>query len=215
MQQATCAHSGADTGTSPGNFRSFFASRRSVLLGLAAAPAASVAIAAPAIASPQQAAWARAEAYHDATIARAKTYFETVYDPMWKEIDAKCGPQPPRFVEVFAKDGSSIRYPADEGIEYPPFPTHDHCREAQRLRQEWYQRRIELENDPQRSAISDELDRLYEQEFAARTALINQPSPDAAAFATKVQLVLENEDIWDGERSALLADAARLKDSGL
>ncbi|MCI4653889.1 hypothetical protein [Sphingomonas aquatilis] len=207
MQQATCAHSGATTGASPGNSHPFSTNRRGIIGALAAAPL--VFAVAPASAAPASD-WAKAEARYNAACKAACDYFEAVYDPMWKEIDAKSGPRPPRFVEVFAKDGASVKYPTTADVEYPPFPSYDHCRAAQKLSSEWYEKRIALEAEPFRAAISDELDRLYEVEFAARKALMETRPPNQRAMALKIRLALEDGDFLPDDREHLLADASRI-----
>lgn len=207
MQQATCAHSGADTGTSPGNFRQFSASRRGIIGALAAAPLAlAVAPAAATSASP----WANAEARYSAACNAASQYFEAVYQPLWKRFEEACGPQPPMFVDITFGNGSSRRYRFDPTTEWPPFQTYDPGREAQRRYVEWSDRSRKLERDPAWSAASDELDRLYDEEYLARKALMATAAPDQRALAFKLRLALENDDFLSIDREHLLADATRI-----
>ncbi|WP_267397138.1 MULTISPECIES: hypothetical protein [unclassified Sphingomonas] len=80
MQQATCAHSGADTGTSPGkstNLSTFLASRRSVLTGAVAAAGVAIAPTAIASAATSTGAWDAAmrdllQAEHDVAVTAAR-----------------------------------------------------------------------------------------------------------------------------------------------
>lgn len=206
MQQATCAHSGAATDTSPGISRQFSASRRGIIGALAAAPLA-LAIA-PAGATPASA-WARAEARYSAACKAASQYFEAVYQPLWKRFEEACGPQPPMLADITFGNGSTRQYRFDRTTEWPPSRTYDPGRDAQRIYFEWSDRSRKLERDPAWSAASEELDRLYDMEYAARKALMATPAPDQRALAFKVRLALENEDFLSIDREHLLADATR------
>lgn len=74
----------------------------------------------------------------------------------------------------------------------------------------WQERIWENERNPRWNAVRDRMDALWVVEDRSRAALMLEPAPDAAALSVKVQLAMGNDEIWDADRTALLADANRL-----
>lgn len=212
MQQATIAHSGACTGTSPENVPIYSTPTRRALLGLATATA--LIIAAP-VASmpPRHDRWTVLRANWEAASEIANSYYELVYKAEHERINAIIGKQPPLWFEYITKNGQVARYPVDpksdgSGI-YPPTYREIH-RNAADAFNAWKDRYARADNDRRWKPVAERMDALWDAECQARKRLFAEPAPYAAALALKVQLALGDDELWDCDREALLADAKRL-----
>lgn len=209
MQQATCAHSGADTGTSPENFTNVSHSRRA-LFGFAGIGA--IALAAPIAAKvPQTSRWDVLRKHWNDAAEAADQYWQNVYQPAVKRLEAFTGPTPAlHFLD--SAEGCEIRWKVHPNKRSPfghPSLDKRHDDMADRWN-EWMARSAEAERQPGWQSASDNMDRLWGDEHRARNALVNEPAPDGQALALKLQLALGNDELWDADREALMADAARL-----
>lgn len=210
MQQATHAHSGADTGTSPENISNVSHSRRAVL-GFAGVSA--LALAAPIAAKlPAASRWETLRKQWNDAAETADQYWQSIYQPARKRIEAFTGATPAlHFVDD--ADGCAIHWKVHPRRRSPfgdPALDKRHDDMADRWN-EWMSRSDQAERDPVWQHVSQNMDRLWDDEHRARNALVNEPAPDGAALALKVQLALGNDELWDGDREALFADAARLQ----
>jgi hypothetical protein len=210
MQQATNAHSGAYTDTSPVNITNISSPSRRALLSFAGVGA--LALAAPIAAKiPQTSRWDTLRAQWNDAADAADQYWQIVYQPARERIEAFTGVTPPLHFRDNA-DGCEIHWKVHPHRRSPfgdPVLDKRHDDMADRWN-EWMARSNEAERDPGWQQISENMDRLWEDEHRARNALINEPAPDGAALALKVQLALGNDELWDGDREALLADVSRM-----
>jgi hypothetical protein len=213
MQQATCAHSGADTGTSPEKITNVSPSRRA-LLGFAGVGA--IALAAPLAARiPVTSRWNILQKQWNDAAEAADQYWQHVYQPARKRIEAFTGATPDLYF-LDDSNGGGIRWKVHPRRRSPfgdPVLDKRHDDMADRWN-EWMARSAEAERQPDWQNVSEHMDRLWDSEHLARNALVNEPAPDGAAFALKVQIAMGNDHVWDGDREALIADAARLLSNG-
>lgn len=96
------------------------------------------------------------------------------------------------------------------GHTYHSFPAFDPHRGKQKEVDDWYERRCRIEKEPWYQIPSDRLGQLYSNLDQARSALMDYPAPHEAAVLYKLRLALQNEEVWEDDRRALLADAQRL-----
>jgi len=212
MQQATSAHSGACTGTSPENVTEFPTPTRRALLGFAAGVGA-LALATPVAAKlPQVQRWEALRVRWENAAKTAEEYYDRTYKPALKRLEAFTGKCPPLHFDITAASGQSVRHKVHPR-QRSPFSVpqwnqqHDEMADAFDL---WMRRSAEAEAMHGWQAISATMDDLDSREYLARNAMVNEPAPHAKALALKVQLALGNDDLWDGDRAAILADAARM-----
>ena len=209
MQQATSANSGACTDTSPENYTNISHSRRS-LLGFAGIGA--LALAAPVAAEASYTSrWnVLRKQWNDAADV-ADQYWQNVYQPARKQIEAFTGATPALHFRDSA-DGCEIHWKVHPRRRSPfgdPVLDKRHDDMADRWN-EWMERSAEAERDPVWQRVSENMDRLWDDEHRARNALVAEPAPDGTALALKIQLALGNDEIWDADRESLLADASRM-----
>lgn len=209
MQQATSANSGACTNTSPENFADAPHSRRSLL---SFAGVGALALAAPIAAKiPKTSRWDVLRKQWDDANDVADGYWQDVYQPARKRIEAFTGAAPAlHFLDN--ADGCEIHWKVHPRRRSPfkdPVLDKRHDDMADQWN-EWRARSNEAERDPAWQHISENMDRLWDEEHRARNALVNEPAPDGTALALKIQLAFGNDEIWDGDREALLADASRM-----
>lgn len=211
MQQATYAHSGVTPVTSSGNQNDISAPSRRALLGFAGVSV--LALAAPIAAQlPQSDRWDALRLRWERASEAAAKYHERAYTPARDRLEAFTGKCPPLHFDVTALSGQSVRQKVHPRTR-SPFSVphwnkqHDELADAWDA---WMKRSAEGEARDGWQAISEKMDDLWSEEDRARNAMINEPAPHAKALALKVQLALGNDDLWDGDREALLADAARL-----
>jgi len=185
----------------PGNASTFAPSRRDLIRAL---PALAVLPAAAEAAPSSQ--WDAALAHYVSAHAAAKRYRAAEYDPAWERINASAGPAPSSRVEIGGAYPRQID--VDQRVTYPPIPLYDPARSAQKTWKEWFSRRCF--NEQYHRAILNRQETLWEVEDAARKNLMGERAPHAAALAFKVQLAFDNDEIWEEDRAALLADARHL-----
>lgn len=211
MQQATHVHSDACTGTSPENLANVSHSRRA-LLGFAGVGA--LALAAPTAAKlPQVDRWEALRIRWESASEAADSFYERNYQPDRKRIDTLVGKTPPFWFEHTNQSGRTARYMVDPSVENAGFITpicNDLHRKAADAWNEWRDRNIRAEAEPRWASISKRMDDLWGAEDTARKALFAEPAPHGAALALKVKLALGNDDLWDCDREALLADAQKM-----
>ncbi len=74
----------------------------------------------------------------------------------------------------------------------------------------WSERDAGSKHDPRWRQVQDRMTALFEVEEVARSRLMAEPAPHAAALAMKLKLALGDFDLSEPDRLALLADAERL-----
>lgn len=209
MQQAKCAHSGADTGTSSGNDEISSVPSRRALLGFAGigaiALAAPIAAAAPPVASISPAMRAAVDAYV-AAAARSDAFDTTVYEPKWKAYRRQAEAVPHTVVDINRMAGVIATWTTAD-------PGHvDHCRRLVAIHR---QQLIDDGRSPDlargtahdlvaaadaREAVlsrlraetgvdvaSDRSDELGEEAYQAACAVINLPASSAADMMAKIE----------------------------
>ncbi len=208
MQQADCADSATVTCESPGkNEDIFHPSRRALFGGIALAALAG---AAPASATGAVRRWDMLYARYLAACDAAATYCEGDYKRAQEAFDAAVGPCPPMsFTEKTMGGGVGV-VRIDPHLDYLAVPVRKREHEMQQAYRAWRDRRQQVDADPEWQRIVHHADALWAVEDQARTALMNEPAPDAQALAIKVQLALANDELWDTDRTALIADAGRI-----
>lgn len=207
MQQAIRANSATVTRESPGkNEDVFHPSRRALFGGIALAVFAS---AAPAGAAEAVQRWDMLYAQYLAACDAAATYCEGEYKQARQAFDAAVGPCPPMTFAVKTMGGGAGVVRIDPHFDYLTVPVRKREHEMQQAYRAWRDRRQQVDADPEWQRIGHYADALWAVEDQARTALMNEPAPDARALAIKVQLALANDELWDADRDALIADTAR------
>lgn len=215
MQQATCAHSGADTSTSPGNSSTFSApSRRKFLAALAIGPAASALSAVNAAAADTRP-WDRKLAEYRAARGAADDFNESVYQPAWARLNKLAGKEPTLSFTHTARSGHVATFRMTRAniddyarnLAYGPLARP--VRDAWLV---WEKRQERAERVVGWAAIVDRQDALDAVEYRTQAALIAEPAPDCEAVAIKLKVALErvSGELMDDDRNALLADLARL-----
>lgn len=190
MQQATHAHSGATTGTSPANITNVSPSRRA-LLGFAGIGA--LALAAPLTAKlPASDRWDTFRLRWERASEAAANFHEFTYAPARERLEAFTGKSPPLHFDVTASNGQSVRHHVNSYTRSPFYvphwnKQHDELADAWDA---WMERAAEGEARDGWQSISEKMDDLWSQEDRARKAMINEPAPHAKALALKVQLAL-------------------------
>lgn len=210
MQQATRVHSDGCTGTSSKNFANISQSRRT-LLGLAGI--GTLALAAPIAAQlPQDDRWETLRQRWEIACEASADYYERTYKPARQRLAAFTGECPPLHFNITAKSGRTVRHEVHPRTRSPFSVSHWNERhdELADAWDAWMTRSKEGESRHGWQTISAKMDELDGCECRTRTAMFNEPAPHAQAFALKVQLALGNEELWDCDRAALLADAQRM-----
>jgi hypothetical protein len=209
MQQATRVHSDACTGTSPENSTNVSPSRRA-LLGFAGISA--IALASPIVAElPHTGRWDALRKQWNRAADAADLYWQNVYQPARKRIETFTGLTPPlHFVDNAYGCGIHCKvHPRRRSPFGDPALDRRHDEIADRWN-EWMDRSAKAEKDPVWQRVSENMDRLWDDEHRARNALVKEPAPDATALALKLQLTLGSDELSDDDRAALLADAQRM-----
>lgn len=209
MQQAARSDSTGTNRRSPGKFNNFAPSTRRDILCAAIGTAAIASVSGAAVAAPQRR-WDTLLAQFEAARTAAKQYYRQTYSAASKRMDDLRGPYPATSCTITARSGQTCTVHVTIGREYPPSAPYDRAREMQREFERWMLRSAALERESWWTVIDDRMDALDTAERDARDALMAEPAPDAAALARKLQLALENEDLWENERAALQADANRI-----
>lgn len=208
---ATCASSAPSGASSSGNLSLASASRRG-LLGFAAVAAVAIpAQAFPAstgglVTSPASK-WDVVRARFEAARREVEAYEDETYRPAADRLTKLSGPVPPSRVTVFG-----VSHWVSDAHRLPATPAYEPVREAKRVQEAHSERNRRLEREIGFGPISDRMATLDAVEQEARRRLMAEPSPDARALAFKLTLAFEVEDLMDGDRAALAADALRLSD---
>jgi hypothetical protein len=157
--------------------------------------------------------WTALRASWEAASEVANRYYERVYKAEHERINAIIGKEPPLWFEHTAKSGRVARYPVDPESDgagiYPPIYREMH-RDAANAYIAWRARYARADNDCRWKPVAERMDALWDAEDQARKRLFTEPAPHAAALALKVELALGNDELWDCDREALLADTKRL-----
>jgi hypothetical protein len=212
MQQATCAHSGASTGTSPQKFELNSSPSRRAVLGFAGgATVLALSGSGASAATPITNRWDELLARYEASANAASAYWEHTYQPQCERIDAMVGKMPSLWIEHRTASGECFRVNVDPLCTDPPqtFLVEER-REVIRKWTEWSDRYRGIDRDPAFASVTVRMDELWAVEDSARTALMDEPAPTVRALAIKVKLAFANDEMWETDRDALLVDVARL-----
>jgi len=211
MQKATGVNSDATPETSPVNITNISGPSRRAMLGFAGVGA--IALAAPIAAQlPQGNRWETLRQRWEIACEVAADYYERIYKPARQRLEAFTGESPPLHFNITAKNGQTVRHEVHSRTRSPfSVPNwnerHDELADAWDA---WMKRSNEAESRHGWQTISAKMDDLDGCEYQTRNAMFNEPAPHAEALALKVQLALGNDELWDCDRAALLADAQRM-----
>lgn len=183
--------------------------RRGLLAGLTIAPAFA---AIPADARTESR-WDVLRARYERAAAAAKTFDATVHQPERDRIDRIVGERPPLWFEHTAKNGHTARFAIvpEKASPYSMPPFRELYDQALARWEAWVERDRQAFHDARWRAVDAQMARLWVAEGAARAALMREPAPDGRALAFKVQVALSNDELWDQDREALMADVRRLQ----
>ena len=183
------------------------------ILGFAAG-AGAIALASPIAAMPSRAdRWSALRLRYEQAAHVADDYWRRAYEPGMARLNVIDEEQPPLWFEHRATNGQVGRFRVDPKLTAPAFPSpllNDLHAAAATTWNEWYKRRCHAELETEWSGIAQRMDQLWSVEDAARSALMKEPAPNAAALALKVKLALDNDELWVSDRKALVADLERL-----
>lgn len=182
--------------------------RRQLLGAIAIAPIAAIP-AAPASAAPR---WDALRTKYEAASATALLYYERVFEPEQERILSSVGRQPPLSFEHMARSGQVATFAVVPAARSPfAMPALDKLHDdAAAAWNAWSERDAGSKHDPRWRQAQDRMTTLFEVEEVARSRLMAEPAPHAAALAMKLKLALGDFDLSERDRLALLADAERL-----
>ncbi len=164
------------------------------------------------IAAPSRSAsvrWGWLRSNYERAHAAMSAFEQETYRPATDRFNDLTGPTPPTKVTLQSQSGSTAVFTVWQAHFYEGFASFEPVREARRAYDEHFKRVAQLEVSTGWNVISDEMQRLDGLEGQARQALLEEPAPDAQAFAFKVGLALEADELDDELREALRIEAKR------
>lgn len=182
---------------------------RRAMLGLAAGATVIALPFGSSAAAPRVTRWHVLRAQYEAARDEAERFYQAKYKPAFERIKKVVGPCPPMICTIAMKNGGVIHVRITGDGDHPPFPAWDKAREMDRQYAAWRDRNVKAEANPTWAAIQQMSERLDQAEDDARIAMMAEPAPDLAAMTYKLRLALSNDELWENERAALAADAAR------